>query len=91
MLANVPLGDYDLVLADPPYTGEDAEHYGTTMISRNRVMVALSRVAPGTHVVWLDQVLPMYRKDTWEVEAEIGIRRSTNHRYREAIVFSRLP
>ena len=32
-LRNVPLTDYDLVLADPPYSVEDAERYQTTMVS----------------------------------------------------------
>jgi 16S rRNA G966 N2-methylase RsmD len=88
-LESVPLEKYDIVLADPPYSGEDADKYGTTMVNRNRVMTALARVRPGTHVVWLDQVLPIYRKDTWIVDAEVGIRRSTNHRFREMTVFRR--
>ena len=88
-LLDVPLEDYDIILADPPYSGEDADHYGTTMISRNRVIRALHRCQPGTHLVWLDMTLPMYRKDVWACEADIGIRRSTNHRYRGATIFRR--
>jgi hypothetical protein len=42
-LQQVPLAQYDLILSDPPYSVEDAEHYGTAMISRNTVMRALSR------------------------------------------------
>jgi hypothetical protein len=89
-LTNVPLCDYDLVLADPPYSVEDAERYKTTMIKRNSVMRALQSVRPGTHVVWLDQVLPMYRKDTFAVEAVIGMVKSTNHRFRVVTIFRRL-
>lgn len=88
-LANVPLEQYDIVLADPPYSIEDAERYQTTMVKRNLVMRALQRCCSGTHVVWLDQVLPMYRKDAWAVEAEIAMRKSTNHRFREVTVFRR--
>jgi hypothetical protein len=88
-LRKVPLADYDLVLADPPYSVEDSVHYGTTMVKRNLVMKALSRLRPGAHVVWLDQVKPMYRKDTFAVEAQIGMSRSTNHRYRQVIIFRR--
>ena len=40
-LLNVPLEDFDLVLADPPYSVEDCDHYQTTMIKRNKVMAAL--------------------------------------------------
>lgn len=86
----VPLENYDLVLADPPYSVEDAERYQTTMIKRNTVLRALQRAAPGTHVVWLDQVLPMYRKDMFAVEAVIGMVKSTNHRFRVVTVFRRL-
>src|SRR6185437_15677046 len=46
-LENVPLGQYDLVLADPPYSVEDCDHYKTTMVKRNVVMAALSRLPAG--------------------------------------------
>jgi hypothetical protein len=88
-LTKVPLKKFDIVLADPPYSVEDAEHYQTTMIKRNTVMRALSGVSSGTHVVWLDQVLPMYRKDAWTVEATIGMVKSTNHRFRVVTIFRR--
>jgi len=88
-LARVPLEEYDLVLADPPYSVEDAERYQTTMIKRNVVMRALQRLPIGAHVVWLDQVLPMYRKDAFHQEAVIGMVKSTNHRFRVITVFER--
>ena len=89
-LERIPLGDYDIVLADPPYSVEDAEHYQPTMVKRNKVMRALSGVSSGTHVVWLDQVLPMYRKDTWKIVGVIGMVKSTNHRFRVITIFERL-
>lgn len=85
----VPLEKYDLVLADPPYSVEDANHYETTMVKRNVVMRALQRLPIGAHVVWLDQVLPMYRKDAFEQEAAIGMWKSTNHRFRGITIFCR--
>lgn len=88
-LKQVPLEQYDLVLADPPYSVEDAERYQTSMIKRNVVMRALQRLRIGAHVVWLDQVLPMYRKDAFEQEAVIGMVKSTNHRFRVVTVFGR--
>lgn len=88
-LERVPLEKYDLVMADPPYSESDAEKYGTTMVKRNKVMKALARVRPGTHVAWLDMVLPIYRKDTWAIEAVIGLVRSTNHRFRLLTIFKR--
>jgi hypothetical protein len=89
-LATVPLESYDLILADPPYSIEDAERYRTTMVKRNTVMRALERVAPGTHIVWLDQVLPMYRKASFSVDAVIGMVKSTNHRFRVITIFRRI-
>jgi hypothetical protein len=88
-LEKVPLETYDLVLADPPYSIEDCTHYGTTMVKRNKVMAALSRLPPGAHVAWLDQVLPMFRKDTFALEATIGLWKSTNHRFRGLSIFRR--
>jgi hypothetical protein len=86
----VPLEQYDLVLADPPYSVEDCEHYGTSMVKRNLVMRALQRLTTGAHVVWLDQVLPMYRKDHFKVEAVIGMWKSTNHRFRGITIFAKV-
>ena len=88
-LSRVPLETYDLVLADPPYSVEDADHYQTTMVKRNVVMRALQRLPIDAHVVWLDQVLPMYRKDAFEQEAAIGMWKSTNHRFRGITIFRR--
>jgi len=88
-LTSVPLENYDIILADPPYSVEDSEHYQPTMVKRNVVMKALSKVRSGTHVVWLDQVLPMYRKDTWDVIGVIGMVKSTNHRFRVITIFER--
>lgn len=89
-LTRVPLEQYDLVMADPPYSVEDAEHYQTSMVKRNKVFQALSRLSPGTHVVWLDQVLPMWRKDTFDLIGVVGIVRSTNHRFRVMNVYRRI-
>lgn len=89
-LENVPVGCYDLVLADPPYSVEDAEHYQTSMVKRNLVMKSLQRLRPGAHVVWLDQVLPMWDKEFFVLDAVIGVVRSTNHRFRVVNVFRRV-
>ena len=88
-LPDVPLANYDIVLADPPYSAEDAEHYGTTMVNRNLVMQTLHRCKQGTHVCWLDQVLPMFRKDWFTMIGVIGIVKSTNHRFRVLTIFER--
>jgi len=89
-LEGVPVGDYDLILADPPYSAEDADHYGTPLVSRNKVVAALApRMAPGAHLAWLDQAQPMYAKALLQPEAAIGIVRSTNHRIRMLLIWRR--
>jgi len=89
-LENVPLADFDLVLADPPYSVEDCDHYQCTMVKRNVVMRALGQgLRKGAHVVWLDQVLPMYRKADFNVIAYIGMVKSTNHRFRVITIFEK--
>ncbi|MEI6212356.1 MAG: hypothetical protein WCR06_12100 [bacterium] len=89
-MANVPLLDYDLVLAEPPYSVDDAEHYKTTMVQRNVVVRTLQGLPPGAHLVWLDQVLPMYSKQFWAIDACIGMFKSTNHRFRIITIFRRV-
>lgn len=89
-LSRVPVEDFDLILCDPPYSIEDAERYQTTMVNRNRVMAVLGlRISSNTHIVWLDQVLPMFRKDNVKIEAAIGMVKSTNHRFRMITIFGK--
>lgn len=83
--------EFDLILADPPYSIEDCDHYQTTMIKRNVVIRECAKVLQdGGHLVWLDQVLPMYRKDEFKVIGYIGMVKSTNHRFRVITVFEKL-
>lgn len=90
-LTKVPVETFDLVLADPAYSSEDTEHYGTPMVNRSVVLRALGeRLAKGCFVVWLDQVLPMYKKTCFSTDAHIGMVKSTNHRFRIITVFKKL-
>ena len=88
---HVKRGQFDLILADPPYSIEDAEHYGQPMINRNSVVKECAAILkPGAFLVWLDQILPMYRKDCFRHVGAIGIVRSTNHRFRMVSIFERV-
>jgi hypothetical protein len=90
-MEGVPLEEFDLILADPPYSAEDADHYGTPLVSRNKVVEVLShRMRPGAHLAWLDQAQPMYAKARLQPEAAIGIVRSTMHRYRCLLIWRRI-
>jgi hypothetical protein len=90
-LEGVPVEGYDLILSDPPYSAEDADHYGTPLVDRNRVVRTLApRMRPGAHLAWLDQAQPQYRKELLKPEAAIGIVRSTMHRYRCLLIWVRI-
>jgi hypothetical protein len=81
-------GRFDLILADPPYSADDAEKYDCPPTNRGRVMRALRHVAkPGGNLVWLDQVWPMHRKVDWKTWGTVGLVRSTNHRVRLVSMF----
>lgn len=81
---------FDLILADPPYSKDDAKKYGTPMVNRGPVLHALAQVTrPGGHLVWLDTVWPMHRKSEWRTVGRIALTRSTNHRLRDVTIFER--
>jgi hypothetical protein len=81
---------FSLVIADPPYSAADAVRYETPMVNRRRALAALAGVtAPGAHLVWLDTVWPMHRKDAWVTVGRITLVRSTNHRVRLVTLFER--
>ena len=81
---------FDLILADPPYSEQDAKKYGVPLVNRNKVVKECAKLLiNGGHLVWMDQVLPMFRKDTLHLCGLIGIVRSTNHRFRVVSIFER--
>lgn len=82
---------FDLIFADPPYSESDAEHYGVSLIHRNKVVKECYKVLKSNgFLVWLDQVLPMYRKNEFRIVGAIGLIRSTNHRFRIATIFQKI-
>jgi len=82
--------DWTLILADPPYSIEDAKKYGTPMIDRRKTLAALAEaIAPHGHLCYLDTCWPMHRKDQWTTVARVAITRSTNHRTRDLTIFQR--
>lgn len=87
-----PERKFSLIIANPPYSGEDALHYGTPMANRNLVLrECFSILENWGFVVWLDQVLPIYRKVLFDLVGTIGLIRSTNHRVRSVFIFRKVP
>lgn len=82
---------FELAIADPPYSSDDAARYNTPAINRGRATSALASVIfPAGHLVWLDTCWPMHSKRDWRTVARIAITRSTNHRIRDLTIFERL-
>jgi len=76
---------FDLVMADPPYSPDDAKKYDMPYLNHSTVLAQIHKVMRiGGTLVWLDTKWPMHSKDQWQTYGFIGIVRSTNHRYRIA-------
>lgn len=83
-------GRFDLVLADPPYSKDDAKVYGVPMYGRKATMEELYRVTKvGGNLVWLSTCWPQHRRTMWKTWAQIGLVRSTLHRMRLVTMFER--
>jgi hypothetical protein len=86
----IPHDTYELILADPPYSIEDCDHYGCCMVKRNVVFKeCLNVMKKHGFLIWLDQVLPNYKKDEWNIVGRIGMVKSTNHRFRVVTIFQK--
>lgn len=86
-----PPNSFDIIYADPPYSQLDAEKYQCDMPNRFKVVQECYKVLePGGFLVWLDEVLPMYRKKEFGRVGEIMITRSTNHRVRAVFIFQKV-
>jgi len=87
----LPNNFYELILSDPPYSIEDCDHYGCCMVKRNVVFNQCYKIMKkGGILIWLDQVLPQYKKIEFKINARIGMVKSTNHRYRVITIFEKL-
>lgn len=91
ILTLTPKRDFDLIIADPPYSEDDAAKYGVPMLDRGRATRALADVVPvGGYMVWLDTVWPMHSKTRWVTVGRITVIRSTNPRVRLCSIFERV-
>lgn len=82
---------FNMILADCPYTESDAQKYGFPLISRNKVVKECHKILkPGGFLCWMDMVLPMYKKEEFKRVGEIAISRSTNHRVRAVFIFQKV-
>lgn len=81
---------FNLILADPPYSVEDAEHYGPPLVNKKKVLEECHKVLePGGTLAWMDQSVPMFKKEQWNWYGIISMYRSTNHRIRGVMLFEK--
>ena len=45
---------------------------------------------PGGYLCWLDQILPMYKRELFKFVGTIGMVRSVNHRIRLVAIFQKV-
>lgn len=87
----LPNNFYERIYADPPYSVEDCDHYGCCMIKRNVVFNECYKILNKNGIlIWLDQVLPQYKKKEFKILGRIGMVKSTNHRYRVITIFQKI-
>jgi hypothetical protein len=87
----LPHNFYELILSDPPYSVEDCDRYGCCMVKRNVVFKECFKVLKeGGILIWLDQVLPNYKKTEFNIIGRIGMVKSTNHRFRVITIFQKV-
>lgn len=82
-----PEDTFDLVIADPPYSKEDAKEYGTSLpVSWKVLREVYPIVQPDGFVVWLSTKPPMYRGDMWKLAGLIGLHVGTNKVFRAVTI-----
>lgn len=82
---------FEIIYADPPYSIEDSEHYGTSMVNRNKIVKECYKILKNNgYLCWLDQVLPVYNKKEFNMIGNIGMVKSTNHRFRVVTIFQKV-
>lgn len=81
---------FDLILADPPYTKEDAKKYNAKPINKRQIIKQLYQILkPGGHLVWLDLSIPIYSKINFKLVGTIGLLTGTNRKIRIISIFER--
>jgi hypothetical protein len=79
-----------LIMADPPYSEEDSEHYKCSMVNRPVIIDQCARVLrPGGWLVWQDQALPTFSNDRLRLVGGISYIRSTGNGFRLVSLFQK--
>lgn len=90
LLAHFKRGEFDLILADPPYEARDFQKYGCQPFNKAKVIKECTVIVkPTGFLVWLDTILPPFSRRDWELYGIIGLVQSTNHRTRAISIFQK--
>ena len=83
---------FDIVIADPPYSLKDAKIYGVPPVNKKMVFREARKVIEeGGILVWLDTQVPIYRKIEWDLLGMIGLFCGTNRVTRMVSFFQASP
>lgn len=83
---------FDLIIADPPYSKDDAVKYNVKYVDKRKALKALvNTLIPSGHIVWLDQMVPIYSKEQVILEGLIALYCGTNRRIRITSIFVKPP
>jgi hypothetical protein len=81
---------FAMVIADPPYTKADAERYGTSLPNKRLVLREIAKVTrKGGFLLWLDTIVPIYRKLDWDYVGQIALTNGSNKRVRLWSIFQK--
>jgi hypothetical protein len=82
---------FDLILADPPYSKQDAAVYNQKMPNLAKVVSECGKaLTGGGYLGWLSTTWPMFSKEKLSLVGHVAIIRSTMHRTRSWFVFRRV-
>ena len=81
--------EFDLVVADPPYTKKDFEVYGYKPFSKRQCLRDLTNIC-SKYLVWLDLQVPPFRKVDWTIVGTIAVVSGTNSKIRMCSIFEKV-
>jgi len=90
--AAIPIMDntFDLILADPPYE-DNWKKYGTKRVKKRKTLQECHRVLkPGGWLLWLDTIIPQWRKTEFQYRGVIAVQPSTNRRTRTLLFLQKV-
>lgn len=79
---------FDAIYADTPYDIKNAKIYGYPLPNKRLVFRECRKVIKeGGVLIWLDTMIPIFRKIEWNLLGTIGLFNSTNHVIRVVAIF----